>query len=283
MLYQILRPTVQLCLQFYCKRLAIVGKETLPHDKPILFCSTHSNSFLDALFLTVYMDYPVYPLARGDAFKKPIVAKALREFKMLPIFRQSEGEEGAAAKNEASFQACQTLFKANKKVLIYPEGICKHQRNVMPLKKGAALMARRAWEEGIDLQIVPVGIYYDDFFKWGKKCDVVFGAALTQKDFVAYNDTNFANHFNQVLLGKMQEVFPSPFMFQNNKLHNGIWSQVIYYIGWCINAPHYLFCQLLGTKLTKGTIFHDSAVLGLTAILLPFYYLTLLLVVWCFI
>ena len=73
-------------------------------------------------------------------------------------------------------------------------------------------------------------------------------------------------------------IFPSPYQFKNNRLYHGIWSQVLYYGGWLLHAPHYALCYFIGKKLTKGSIFHDSAILGLTALLLPFYYLTLGLV-----
>lgn len=279
MLYEILRPTVRLCLQFYCKRLSFEGLENIPKDKPVLFCCSHSNSFLDALFLCVFLDRPVYPLARGDAFRKPMMAKIFWEFKMLPIFRQSEGEADANTKNEHSFQRCQQLFRENKQVLIYPEGICKHQREVLPLKKGAAMMAQRAWNEGIDLQVIPVGITYDDYFKWGKKCDVVFAKSLQSTDFQDINNRDFTKEFNEKLYLELKNIFPSPFQQRTSRLYNGIFSQITYYLGWLINAPHYALCYFLGKKLTKGTIFHDSAVFGLTAVLLPFYYLTLLLLI----
>jgi 1-acyl-sn-glycerol-3-phosphate acyltransferase len=278
LLYNFLRPTVRLTLQFFCKRLSFIGLEHLPNDKPILFCGSHSNSFLDALFLATCMDYPVYPLARGDAFRKPLVAKILREFKMLPIFRQSEGETDAFAKNEASFQTCQQLFLQNKKVLIYPEGICKHQREILPLKKGAATLVIRAWEAGIDLQIVPVGISYDDYFKWGKKCDVVFGKPIQKTDF--QDNSNLNTAFTERLYQDMTQLFPSPHQFQNKALFNGIFSQILYYLGWCVNAPLYFFSLWLGEKLTKGTVFHDSAVLGIASVFLPIYYLTITILVY---
>jgi 1-acyl-sn-glycerol-3-phosphate acyltransferase len=262
--------------------LSFEGLENIPKNQPVLFCSTHSNSFLDALFLASCLDAPVYPLARGDAFRKPFVANILGQFKMLPIFRQSEGEANAMAKNEATFLACQQLFKDSKYVLIYPEGVCKHQREVLPLKKGAAVMAQRAWNENIPLQVIPVSLYYDDYFKWGKKCDVIFGKPIFSTDFQSLEGTTFAHEFNEKLHTALVEIFPSPFQFKNNRLYNGGLSQIIYYLGWLINAPLYGICYWLGKRLTKGTIFHDSAVLGLTALLLPFYYMTMFVLLWLF-
>lgn len=282
LLYHFSRTIVRFSLQFYCKRLSFEGLENIPKDKAILFCGTHANSFLDALFLATCMDYPVYPLARGDAFRNPKIARILWQYKVLPIFRQSEGEAEAAAKNEASFQTSVALFREGQKVLIFPEGVCKHQREVLPLKKGAAVIAQRAWREGIDLEIVPVSIDYDSFFKWGKNCDVIFGKPLQKADFQDIIEENiFAKDFNNSLHSAMNAIYPSPFQFQGNKLFNGNWSIFLFYFGLVFQAPHYVVCYFIGKKLAKGTIFHDSAVLGVTAVLLPFYYLMLAILAYC--
>ena len=70
MLYHILRSLVKFCLHFYIKRMGWAGLENIPKDKPVLLCSTHSNSFLDALPVASYLGRHIYELARGDAFKK---------------------------------------------------------------------------------------------------------------------------------------------------------------------------------------------------------------------
>ncbi|MFZ4545101.1 MAG: 1-acyl-sn-glycerol-3-phosphate acyltransferase [Saprospiraceae bacterium] len=273
--FNFFRFWVKQALQFYCKRISVTGLENIPNDKPVLLCPTHSNSFLDAFYLCVYLDSPIHPLARGDAFKKTAIDNVLRQFKMLPIFRQTDGESDAFNKNEASFEECQQLFLKNKKVLIFPEGICKHQKEVLPLKKGASVLAQRAWNAGIDLQVVPIGITYNNFFSWGKKCDIIIGKKIIKTEFEITENASFNREFNGKLFSEMKMLYPSPFQFKNNKVFRSPWLPIQYFLGWCINAPIYGISYLLVKKLTKGTIFHDSAIVGMLALLLPVYYLAI--------
>ena len=136
MLYHLMRSMVRLSLHFYCKRIGWEGLDNIPKGKPILFAITHSNSFLDALYIAASVEQGVYCLARGDAFRKPLANKILRHFKVLPIFRQSEQSANATLKNRKTFDECQELFRKNEWILIFPEGFCTHQTKVMPLKKG---------------------------------------------------------------------------------------------------------------------------------------------------
>jgi 1-acyl-sn-glycerol-3-phosphate acyltransferase len=278
-LYQIARNLTRLSLHLYTQRMGWEGQENIPKDKPVLFCCTHSNSFLDALYLCCFAGKPVYPLARGDAFKRPAIANILYEFKMLPIFRQQEGEPKAAEKNEVSFAACQILFEQNKYVLIFPEGVCKHQTTLLPMKLGAPMMAIKAWQSGLDLHIVPVGIHYDSFTKWGKKCDITIGKPICKDDFnnIA-TDKKFLIAFNEKLFNSMTPLFPSPYNYEGNKVHFGFLGQLLYYIGWLLHFPLYFLIQYWAKKITKNTVFYDSAVVGFLVIGLPIYYLILILI-----
>ena len=276
MLYRILRFLVKFCLHFYIKRIGWTGFQNIPKDKPVLFCSTHSNSFLDGLPVAAYLDRPVYELARGDAFRKPFLNTTLRGLRLLPIFRQQDNEADAFSKNEKTFEECQELFRKKQFILIFPEGVCKNQQEVLPLKKGAAVMAQRAWREGLPLQVIPVGIYYNSFSKWGKKCDITFAKAIEISDFEDIESVDFLEKFNEKAGNAMRQNFPSPYDFEKNLIHWGFFGQAIYYIGWIINSPLYLVAWLLGKKLASKGVFFDSATLSFLVVLLPFYYLLLL-------
>lgn len=276
MLYFVIRNLIKVCLHFYIKRMGWAGLENIPKDKPVLFCSTHSNSFLDALPVASYLGRPVFELARGDAFRKPFWSNILYGFKMLPIFRQQDGDTNSLRKNEKTFEDCQELFRQKQFVMIFPEGICKHQLEVLPLKKGAVVMAQRAWREGLPVHVIPVGVYYDSFSKWGKKCDVTFGKAIQITDFQDIEHKEFPKEFNQKVRGSLRELFPSPYNFEKNPTHWGWFGQFLYYVGWLINAPLYLVAWLLAKKFTAKTVFFDSATLGFIVLLLPFYYLMLI-------
>ncbi len=281
MFYHLMRSIVKVTLHLYIKRIGWHGVENIPHNQPVLFCPTHSNSFLDALFVCAYLNQPVFALARGDAFRNPTIRGILYGFKLLPIFRQSEGEADTELKNQQSFDTCHELFKQNQYVLIFPEGIAKHQKEVLPMKKGAALMIKRAWSEEIPVQVIPVGVAYNHFKAWDKKCDVIFGKPILASDFQNVESPDFPDKFNSTLLESMKKIFPSPFNFEKNKLHWGVFGQVLYYTSWLFHFPLYFFCTALAKKLTKGSAFYDSTILGLISVLFPIYYL-LIGLIWYF-
>ena len=271
MFYHFMRFMVRISLHFYNKRIGWEGVENIPTNKPILFTVTHSNSFLDALYIAASLKQGVYCLARGDAFRKPLANKILRHFKVLPIFRQSEQSENAVLKNKKTFDECQELFRKNEWVLIFPEGYCTNQTKVMPLKKGFISMAQRAWAEDIDVHIVPVSITYDSFSKWGKKCDVIFGKSI-QKIDIQGDEEEKERQLNEMLYTRLSENFPSPLQFRGENLLWGLLGQWMYYVGRVFQFPVYLLSQYLGKRLTHGTVFYDSAIVGLLSVLLIFYY-----------
>lgn len=278
MLYHFMRFMVRISLHFYNKRIGWEGLDNLPKDKPILFAVTHSNSFLDALYIAASLEQGVYCLARGDAFRKPLANKILRHFKVLPIFRQSDQSENAVLKNRNTFDECQELFRNKEWILIFPEGFCTHQTKVMPLKKGFITMAQRAWAEDIYVHIVPVSITYDSFSKWGKKCDIIFGKPIQKLDIQGDEEVQ-SEQLNEKLYERLSENFPSPLQFKGQNLLLGWFGQLMYYVGCVFQFPVYLLSQYLGKRMTGGTVFYDSAIVGLLSVLLIFYY-TFLGILW---
>jgi 1-acyl-sn-glycerol-3-phosphate acyltransferase len=272
MLYLLMRSMVRISLHFYQKRIVWEGVENVPQDKPVLFAITHSNSFLDALPIASAFNRPVYCLARGDAFRKPLANKILRHFRVLPIFRQSDNTEGYISKNEKTFEECQELLRQNQWILIFPEAFCTHQTSVQPLKKGFINMAQRAWAEGIDVQVVPVSITYDSFSKWGKKCDIIFNKPIQSSD-IQGSTIEQAAQLKDITYSRLSENFPSPLQFKGQNVLWGRFGQLLYYAGWTLQFPVYFLSQYLGKTKTQGTVFYDSAVIGLVCVFLIVYYL----------
>lgn len=275
MLYRFIRFMVSLSLHFYCKRIGWEGYENIPKDKPVLFTPTHSNSFFDALFMAAALPKSVYCLARGDAFRKPLANKILRHFRVLPIYRQSEQEDSASIKNKETFDECQQLFKNGEWVLIFPEGFCTHQTQVMPLKRGFITMAQRAWAEDIDLHIIPVSITYNNFDKWGKVCDIIYSKPIRNTD-VSTDKIEQSVQLNERVYSALSAHFPTSIGFKGKKLLWSWWGQFMYYAGWVFQFPIYFLAAYIAQNKTRGTVFHDSVVVGLLSILLPIYYLVIL-------
>jgi 1-acyl-sn-glycerol-3-phosphate acyltransferase len=213
--YQILKPFVRFILFFFVKRLTINGLENIPKSGAVLLAANHPNSFFDAILLACLLKRPVWSLARGDAFKKNWLKKFFTSIKMMPVYRLSEGKE-FLGENDATFNQCLELFRKNDMVLIFSEGICTHQTQLLPLKKGTARLAQKALSEGLDLQIIPVGLSYDSFKKFGKNINLTFGKTMQLIDNQAVMSEGFFNkQFNETLSEKLNSLTLNNFQATN--------------------------------------------------------------------
>jgi len=267
--YYFLRINAHIANFFFLKRIDIEGKELVPLDKPVIFASTHSNSFYDAILIYLMFKKNVYALGRGDAFKNPIVAKILRAIHMLPIWRITEGQHNMS-KNMDTFEECNGLFKRNQNVLIYPEGLCTNQAKLLPLKKrGTSAMAYRAWKEGIDVHVVPVVLTYDSFKTFGKRINLKINPPLHRENYDLSDEISFSKAFTTDLQAEMTE------MFNHNFKPVGLWRNLSFYFGCVLFAPLYLAIHFFVKKKYFKTIFFDSIWYGLLFLTIVPYFITL--------
>lgn len=167
----------------------------------ILACN-HPNSFLDAIIIGSHCKYPVHFLARGDAFRNPLIRSLLTALKMIPIYRLSEGREYLAL-NDVTFEKCREVLLKKGIVLIFSEGLCVNGWQLRPLKKGTARIALAAWGQpsiATNLAVVPVGINYNSFNRLGKNVLVHAAAPIYKKSMPGFvNEGQSVADFNSLL------------------------------------------------------------------------------------
>jgi 1-acyl-sn-glycerol-3-phosphate acyltransferase len=292
MLYPLVKILARLAIKFYCRDIAVNKKEIFKIDGPILLAVNHPNSFLDAIIFCTLFDRPVYSLARGDAFKGKFITKILLALKLLPVYRVSEGVENLE-ENYKTFDQCKEIFKQNGIVLIFSEGRCINEWHLRSLKKGTARLAISSWEEGIPLKVLPAGINYSSFSKFGKNIKLFFG------DFITANDINAGNghgrniqSFNANLVQQLQ-----PFVFEieaadKKMLHEKLYvpqpalKKILLFIpsvlGWLLHAPLYYPIKNIVKKLSFHTDHYDSVVVAILLLAYPLYLIVITLLVFAF-
>ncbi len=272
MLYAILKFYVGLILKLFIKDIKINGKENIPSNGAVLFASFHPNSFLDAIILDCLVDRPVWSLARGDAFKRDWVKKLLYKLCMMPIYRISEGKENLS-KNDETFDKCSQVFKDKGQVLIFSEGLCTNQTQLLPLKKGTARLVVQTWSSDIDLTVIPTALNYSQFTSIGKEIVLNFEKPILKTDFedLQLTGTNVLK-FNEKLKISLEKAVTRDFSFKS-------WRRVIFYIGFAVNFPLYFVLQLFVRSKTRGTVFFDSIYLALLVFTLPFYWILLYFII----
>ena len=206
MLYKILLFPARVFIHFYCRKIIINNKNCLSQKGPLLIASNHPNSFLDAIILATLFKHPVHSLARGDAFASKLITRILNSFNMLPVYRVSEGVENLES-NYDTFAACQELFKKDGIILIFSEGRCINEWHLRALKKGTARLALEAWTSGVPLKVLPLGINYNSFKKFGKILHLNFGPTISKKDFThdVYSGKTIVS-FNQKLKNELEQL-----------------------------------------------------------------------------
>ncbi|MEO6682143.1 MAG: 1-acyl-sn-glycerol-3-phosphate acyltransferase [Ginsengibacter sp.] len=286
MLYKLLLLPARLSIYFYCKKIIINKKEILNWKGPLLIAANHPNSFLDAIILSSIFKQPIYSLARGDAFAGKFYSKILQSLNMLPVYRVSEGVENLDH-NYTTFNACQQLFKENKIVLIFSEGRCINEWHLRPLKKGTARLAVTAWTENVPLKIIPLGINYSSFRKFGKVVILNFGNTITRESIQEeFTSGKALNEFNSLLKNELQELVYEIKKGDTEKikeifgLNQNPLKKIVMFIpaviGFLLHAPLYYAIVLFIKNRAKDHF--DSILVGALFLFYPIYIVLLILI-----
>ncbi len=283
MLYQLLKIWVRLAAKIFCRKIIINHHGLLKIDGPVLLACNHPNSFLDAILLDILFEKPIWSLARGDVFKKSFYSKLLTKLKMLPVYRSSEGVENLET-NYKTFDACKEIFRNKGIVLMFSEGKCINEWHLRPLMKGTARLAISSWQEGIDVRVLPVGINYSSFRRFGKNIFINFGNLITNdesKNIETDGRKNLA--FNNRLQDELQplvfEISISDKMQQEKQLacRPGINQKILLFfpafLGLLFNAVLYLPVRYFTSTRPGISDHYDSVLIALLVLLYPFYLL----------
>lgn len=287
MLYRLLKFPASLAFWFYCKRLRVSHPEYFNLKGPLLIAANHPNSFLDAIVLATLFKRPIYSLARGDAYSNNFISKILYSFKILPVYRLSEGAENLSH-NYNTFEKCLGIFKKDGIVLIFSEGRCINEWHLRPLKKGTARLAQSAWESGIPLRILPTGINYSSFRKFGKNIDILFDAPFENEFLEERGSGKFLNTFNNKLEASLKElVYEIPeddqqLLKKTFEANDKKFKKALLFfpaiIGFIVTAPLYFSAKMLTTKKWNNDHF-DSIMVGILFLAFPFYVILLSIII----
>jgi hypothetical protein len=152
--------------------------------------------------------------------------------------------------------------------LIFSEGICSNQTELLPLKKGTSRLAMETWLSDSDMVIVPVAVNYSEYAKVGKNITLNFGPAIKQSDFEELAmDGKAIKTFNENLTAALRQLVRREF---NKPTFGSSW---FFFITYVLHYPVHLLLGAFVKSKTKGTVFYDSIYLGLLIVVLPIYWL----------
>ncbi len=284
MLYAFLKILVRSFRPLFFRSIRINRPDLLLKKGPLLICSNHPNSFLDAVLLDTLFKNPIWSLARGDVFRNPFLTRLLTAMKILPVYRVSEGVENLST-NYETFDACKKIFRQDGLVLIFSEGLCINEWHLRPLKKGTARLAMSSWNDGIPLEILPIGINYNSFRSFGKDLVINIGAPVSFSQFNhSGSEGQQIQQFNSTLTQALQplvfEIAPDDSITKINLIGRpaSMIRKLILAIpaaaGWLFHQPQYLLMRSIARKKTVAG-HYDSILAALLFLSYPFYLLAI--------
>jgi len=148
---------------FYtCYRFRATGRCHIPRSGPVLFVSNH-QSYLDPIIVGIG-SHPrqFFPMARSTLWQNRLVGWLIHTLKAIPVDR---GEADMAA-----IRKCIEVLKADRSLLLFPEGTRTLDGRTGGFKTGTMLIIKRAKPVVIPVSIQgghdvwPKGRSYPDFF-----------------------------------------------------------------------------------------------------------------------
>lgn len=164
MIYRLLTFLFSFAIRGYFRSITIRNPELIPKTGPVIFVANHTSAFMDPIVIALKIKRVMHFLARGEAFKSPLISSVLSKLNMIPVYRP-EVEPEKVFKNEEIFQKCYDHLSDGKCIIIFPEGFSKTERRLRKIKTGTARIALGAEAQhkfNLGLTIIPIGINYSN-------------------------------------------------------------------------------------------------------------------------
>jgi 1-acyl-sn-glycerol-3-phosphate acyltransferase len=296
------RFLIRFALPIFLRRLFVVNQQRVPRSGPLMIASNHPDSFFDALVIGATLNQMIHTLARGDAFKKPAVAFWLRQIKLIPVFRGSEGRQHVKNLDITTRESLDAMRDGDA-VIVFSEGVCVNEWRLRPLGKGTARMAYQAWygDDSLkDMVVIPTGMNYEHYRGTGKRVSIHFGDPIKPADIKTdpeeyekwlreFNDVLQVRMNNEILtlpegLSKQERAAAFDSFFGANSIPSkgNVLFRLIGAFGRLIHRPLYHVFTKKVAKITARSVFYDSALFGLLLYLYPAIVLLLSVIVGLF-
>ena len=189
--YEILRFFVKLMHDWFYRRIIVQGKRRIPSKKPVVFAPNHQNALMDPLAIIFTNKLQTVFLTRSDIFRSFLVP-IFSFLKMLPVYRIRDGAE-SLKNNERIFEKSVEILEENMSMALFPEALHFGKRSLRPLKKAIPRIVFQAEEKNLfkaDIQIVPTGIYYDNYTDSNALLQVNYGRPIPVRKFKKLYEEN---------------------------------------------------------------------------------------------
>ena len=177
--FKIILAIFGIALKLFFRRIETVNAESVPTGTGVIFVLNHPNGLVDPALVFVALPRRISFLAKSTLFRMPVISFLLKTVEALPVYRRLDAGEDVS-KNQETFRAAQERLRKGGSIALFPEGVSHNSPKLLPMKTGAARIALGAVSvgEGLDLRIVPVGLYYTSKTAFRSEALLHFGEAF---------------------------------------------------------------------------------------------------------
>lgn len=195
--YSMVKIWMKINLHLYFGIIEKHGLYNVPKNQPVLFLPNHQNALLDVLLIAVDCNRKPWFLTRSDVFKSKTLKTIFGFFQMIPIYRIRDGRE-SLKNNQAVFDRCTELLLKKEALLMFPEANHNLKRRVRPLSKGFTRILFNTLNQNdtIDIQIVPIGINYNNATLFPDRVSLYFDTPISVREL--YDETDVKSSIDRI-------------------------------------------------------------------------------------
>lgn len=171
-------------MQFFYRRIEVVGLHNLPVRGPVIVVANHTNSLVDGTMVTGFLPRIPRLVAASIVWAYTPLIPFIKMAGVIPIFRQAE-TRNAAEKNLDTFAAAVDVLAAGGMIAVFPEGESHDELGLKPFKSGTARLALQA-QDAVPfpgVHVLPVGLSYEAKGHFRSRALMEIGSPISVADY----------------------------------------------------------------------------------------------------
>jgi glycerol-3-phosphate O-acyltransferase/dihydroxyacetone phosphate acyltransferase len=164
MITSLFRLIVKIAVRIFFRKIEVTNLEALPKKGPMIVAANHPSTFMDASVVGSFLKQKPRFLVKGSLFNTAFSKWLLTNMRAIPVQR-AQDSPGGKINTSFLFSKCYERLEEGDTILIFPEGVSMHGRQLHKIKTGAAriaLGAEAANDFNLGMKIVTIGLNYSN-------------------------------------------------------------------------------------------------------------------------